>query len=505
MTESEVILKEPRKPGLVSAPIAALLSLIIPGSGHMLSRFFFRGLFFLFSTISSFALLWWRMREVAIRDSEFWAIVLKAFSLRPILIALTVLVFLFYLLVAYDAYRLITQKKEKSFIFVYAVLTITFFLFGWQIGEIDIYKLVTQIGDAQSLMGKVIWPWEEAVYREAITQSAIVKIQTPCSDTPIPAVETEEGEPYLIAEPACGELAVQDGQVGSSLRFTGGNFNPDEKVEFYWKDPIGNVFRHRQEGSYLILTPDENGEVEFEINLPYRLIPSDAVDDEALIWDFEGRQILDYNPPVVSENFKLAIGKLVETIFLGMMATFFGIIFAVPVSFLAARNLMSASPVTVAIYYLVRTILNIFRSIESMIWAVIAVVVVGLGPFAGIVALTIHTVAALGKLYSEAIESIDTGPIEAIQATGANWLQTVVYAVIPQIIPPFVSFTIYRWDINVRMSTVIGLVGGGGIGFLLIQWIRLLDYRAAGIAVWLITITVAVLDFVSAEIRKRFV
>ncbi len=119
------------------------------------------------------------------------------------------------------------------------------------------------------------------------------------------------------------------------------------------------------------------------------------VDDEALIWDFEGRQILDYSPPVVSENFKLAIGKLVETIFLGMMATFFGIIFAVPVSFLAARNLMSASPVTVAIYYLVRTILNIFRSIESMIWAVIAVVVVGLGPFAGIVALTIHTVAAL--------------------------------------------------------------------------------------------------------------
>ncbi len=93
---------------------------------------------------------------------------------------------------------------------------------------------------------------------------------------PSPAVETEEGEPYLIAEPACGELAVQDGQVGSRLAFTGGNFNPDEKVEFYWKDPIGNVFRHRQEGSYLILTPDENGKVEFEINLPYRLIPSDA-------------------------------------------------------------------------------------------------------------------------------------------------------------------------------------------------------------------------------------
>jgi phosphonate transport system permease protein len=158
-----------------------------------------------------------------------------------------------------------------------------------------------------------------------------------------------------------------------------------------------------------------------------------------------------------------------------------------------------------AIYYITRTVLNIIRSIEPLIWALIAVVWVGLGPFAGIVALTIHSIAALGKLYSEAIEGIDRGPIEAIQATGANGLQTIVYAVIPQMISPFVSFSIYRWDINVRMSTVIGLVGGGGIGFLLVQYIRLLDYRAAGIAVWFIAITVAILDYVSSEIRQRFV
>jgi len=133
------------------------------------------------------------------------------------------------------------------------------------------------------------------------------------------------------------------------------------------------------------------------------------------------------------------------------------------------------------------------------------VIVVGLGPFAGILALTLHSLAALAKMYSEAIESIDPGPIEAVQATGANWFQVISYAVIPQIIPPFVSFTIYRWDINIRMSTVIGFVGGGGIGFLLAQWIRILDYKAAGIAVWFIAITVAVLDFASAEIRERFV
>jgi phosphonate transport system permease protein len=188
-----------------------------------------------------------------------------------------------------------------------------------------------------------------------------------------------------------------------------------------------------------------------------------------------------------------------------MMATFFGIILSLPVSFLAAKNLMSGSGLTLAIYYLTRTVLNIIRSIEPLIWAVIAIIVVGLGPFAGIVALTVHSIAALGKLYSEAIESIDPGPIEAIHATGANWLQTIMFGVVPQVIPPFVSFTIYRWDINVRMSTVIGLVGGGGIGFLLIQWIHLLDYRAAGIAVWFIAVTVAILDYVSSEIRQRFV
>lgn len=157
------------------------------------------------------------------------------------------------------------------------------------------------------------------------------------------------------------------------------------------------------------------------------------------------------------------------------------------------------------IYVTVRVILNIVRSIEPLIWAVIGIIWVGPGPFAGFIALTIHTIAALGKLYSEAIESIDPGPIEAVQSTGADRLQTIVYAVVPQILPPFIAFTIYRWDINVRLSTIIGLVGGGGIGFLLIQWIRLFQYEQAGIAVWLITITVAALDFVSAEIRERFV
>jgi phosphonate ABC transporter permease subunit PhnE len=161
--------------------------------------------------------------------------------------------------------------------------------------------------------------------------------------------------------------------------------------------------------------------------------------------------------------------------------------------------------VGLTIYSVTRTLLNIVRSIEPLIWAIVAGIWVGLGPFAGTIALTLHTIASLAKLYSEAIESIDPGPLEALYATGADRLQTIVYAVIPQILPPFISFTIYRWDINVRMSTIIGLVGGGGIGFILIQWIRLYQYNQVGLAVWLITITVATLDYVSSAIRERFV
>jgi len=120
-------------------------------------------------------------------------------------------------------------------------------------------------------------------------------------------------------------------------------------------------------------------------------------------------------------------------------------------------------------------------------------------------ALAVHSVAALGKLYSEVIEGIDPGPIEAIRATGANWVQTVRYAVIPQIVPPFTAFTIYRWDINVRSATVIGVVGGGGIGFLLIELIRVSNMRGVSAAFIAIAVVVIILDYFSAKVRERLV
>jgi phosphonate transport system permease protein len=162
-------------------------------------------------------------------------------------------------------------------------------------------------------------------------------------------------------------------------------------------------------------------------------------------------------------------------------------------------------PVGLTIYAITRTILNTLRSIEAFIMAIIFVALLSTGPFAGVMALSLHTVAALAKLYSEQVESIMPGPLEAIKATGATRLQTIVYAVIPQIIPPYISFTMYRWDINVRMSTIIGFVGGGGIGFLLQQNINLLNYRSASVQMLAITVVVAIMDYVSSKLRERVV
>ncbi len=158
-------------------------------------------------------------------------------------------------------------------------------------------------------------------------------------------------------------------------------------------------------------------------------------------------------------------------------------------------------PIGFWLYTITRTIFNITRSIEPLIYVIVFAVWVGIGPFAGVIALTIHTIAALGKLFSEQVEGIDEGPVEAITATGANSLQMIVFAVVPQIVPPYIAFTLYRWDINVRFSTVIGFAGGGGIGFVLFQTINLLQYRQAAVMMIAIAIVVMTLDYISSKIR----
>jgi len=157
------------------------------------------------------------------------------------------------------------------------------------------------------------------------------------------------------------------------------------------------------------------------------------------------------------------------------------------------------------VYFMSRTLFNTLRSIEPLVMVIVFVVWVGFGPFAGSLALSLHTAAALSKLYSEQVESVMSGPIEAVRATGATRMQTIIYGVVPQIVPPYLSFTMYRWDINVRMSTIIGFAGGGGIGFLLQQNINLLQYKDAAAQMLAIAIVVATMDWISARLRERLV
>ncbi|MEA3310067.1 MAG: phosphonate ABC transporter, permease protein PhnE [Chloroflexota bacterium] len=503
---AELYKPEPPRSSPVTGPIAALASLIIPGLGQMLALQIWRGLLILVSMASILGLLAWRAVNLATRETGFLAILGKALTRRPFFIGGVLLgVLILWLWNVWDAYQQAAPQR-KGGAAIFALILLLFFALGWQISEINLYKAATELSDIWPLLSKVLWPWEAAVTRDTETVMAMAQVQIPCEGPAPEAPALIADQPYIIAAPTCGDLSYMDENndlvMGTPLHLEGGGFAPHMETQIYWKDSVGQEFHVRYQGEYVNVQTDSAGKFEVDFAMPYRLQPPSAKGVQ--LHEVQARQVSEIGGLKPSEPLLLSVERMIETIFLGMMATAFGIVFSIPVSFLAAKNLMSGSKLTLSIYYLTRTILNIIRSIEPLIWVIIAAQWVGLGPFAGIIALTVHSVAALAKLYSEAIEGINTGPIEAIEATGATRLQMIMYAVIPQMIPPFVSFSIYRWDINVRMSTIIGLVGGGGIGFLLIQYIRLLNFRAAGIAVWFIAITVALLDYISAEIRERY-
>ena len=396
----------------------------------------------------------------------------------------------------WDSYNL-AQGRKISLVPPFLIIGVIVYVIGWQVTDIRLKRLITDIGDIKPLVSDLLHP--AFLERDIEEQVAQAIFESPCSDNPPPKGTPKEDEPYLIiVDKTCGE-------VGETFTIEGGNFWPNSEGQIWWVNMAGEMKRRiRQEGKYLTFKTDEEGRLP-----PLTIVAPEPFGEargkgpqRSRVQAVLKREVGSLHP---SETFYLVAEKMVETIFLALMATTFAIIFAIPVSFLAARNLMGGNPFTMGIYYLTRTILNILRSIEPLIMAIVFVVWVGLGPFAGVLALAVHSIAALGKLYSEAVESIDPGPIEAIISTGANRLQTIVYAVIPQIIPPYIAFTVYRWDINVRMSTVIGFVGGGGIGFLLQQWIRMLMYEEAGAAVWAIALVVAVLDYTSAKVREKVV
>jgi phosphonate transport system permease protein len=196
-----------------------------------------------------------------------------------------------------------------------------------------------------------------------------------------------------------------------------------------------------------------------------------------------------------------AIAQVAETVYIAFLATTLAVPTAFFLAFFSAKNIMTG-PVAQPLYTALRAVLNIIRSVEPLIWALIFTVWVGVGPFAGMLALMVHSVASLTKYYSEIIESVSQGPIDGIVSTGANPVQVIWYAIVPQVILPYIAMTIYLWDTNVRMATVIGLVGGGGIGTLLIQYQGQAMWPEVGSIILVIAVVVWLMDTASAYIRE---
>ncbi|MCZ6482919.1 MAG: phosphonate ABC transporter, permease protein PhnE [Alphaproteobacteria bacterium] len=193
------------------------------------------------------------------------------------------------------------------------------------------------------------------------------------------------------------------------------------------------------------------------------------------------------------------LDPLIETIHIATLGTAFTFIIAFPIAFLSARN-TTYNDLT---WLIGRFILVTSRSVNTVVWGLVFVAIFGPGPVAGIWAITARSIGFLGKLIAEAIEEVDVGTVEAIEATGASRLQVLWIGVLPQVLPIIWGTVIYRWDINIRESTVLGFVGAGGIGIILYSSINLFAWSEVGIIIIAIFVVVVFSEFVSAAVRQR--
>lgn len=207
----------------------------------------------------------------------------------------------------------------------------------------------------------------------------------------------------------------------------------------------------------------------------------------------------DFFPPDFYE-WRYYLAEIVITLHIAVWGTLFAVVAAVPLGLLAAANI---APWWV--HQPVRRVLDAFRAINEMVFAMLFVVAVGLGPFAGVMALFIHTTGTLAKLFSEAVEAIDPQPVEGIRATGATQIEEICYGVIPQVMPLWISYTLYRFEANVRSASVVGMVGAGGIGVVLWEVIRGFQFGKTAAVLIMLIVTVSLVDMVSARIRKLFI
>ncbi len=191
------------------------------------------------------------------------------------------------------------------------------------------------------------------------------------------------------------------------------------------------------------------------------------------------------------------VEEMVVTVQIALWGTVLAVVLSVPFGILSSHNM-----VPWYIWQPVRRLMDAFRAIHEIVFAVLFVVAVGLGPFAGVMALFVHTTGVLAKLFSEAVESIDPRPVEGIRATGATRVQEVVFGVIPQVLPLWMSYSLYRFESNVRSATVLGLIGAGGIGQILFESIRGFYYPEAAAIILIVILTVTLTDLLSQRLRR---
>lgn len=196
-------------------------------------------------------------------------------------------------------------------------------------------------------------------------------------------------------------------------------------------------------------------------------------------------------------DWRIYLQEMIITIHIAVWGTVLAIVCAIPFGLLSAENIAPAW-----VYQPVRRLMDACRAINEMVFAMLFIVAVGLGPFAGVMALWVHTTGVLAKLFAEAVEAIDPRPVEGVRATGTNVLEEIIYGVIPQVLPLWISYSLYRFESNVRSASVVGMVGAGGIGVILHEVIRGFDYAETSAVLLIIIVSVTLIDLLSARVRQ---
>lgn len=222
--------------------------------------------------------------------------------------------------------------------------------------------------------------------------------------------------------------------------------------------------------------------------------PQDLVTGVTGMWDILSRAL----PPSFA-TFSDALDAALETFDIALIGTLAALVLSVPFSICAAENLTPARPV----YVLARAVIAVCRVVPDLVWALLFVTAVGLGPFAGVLALSIHSIGMLGRLFAERFEDMDMGPVHALTLTGAGRMQVFTHAAIPTVLPSLVGIALYRLDENVRSSLVLGFVGAGGIGFQILSAIQLFDYPTVAMLLIVMFVVVVAVERLSAILRRR--